>query len=270
VSTRPFLAHHHGFKCAGSTVVHLLNRNWPGKVLHIEGRTADRRIHCSQVATFLGQNDHPALTSHVLTMPPVGGEIAAVHFGLIRDPIQRLLSAYHFAPQERQLGGFLEFVAAHAHYACEFHARHLARQQVGENGVYDRAADWRANASAVPIGAPGVLIGLVERFEDSMFLLEQRLAKAGCRFDGSVGERQNVGKGSGLSLDDAAVARLRDSNRLDYELYARAEAELDRELAVVDPGGTGRAAHRKRCAARAGKKEPYLGQVPANWTYLDS
>lgn len=266
---RPFLAHHHGFKCAGSTVVHLLNRNWPRKVLHIEQRIVDKRIHCAQVAPFLAKDDYPALTSHLLTMPPVGGEIAAVHFGLIRDPIQRLLSAYHFVPKERQMGSFVEFAAAHAHHACDFHARHLARQQVAEDGVYDRAADWRANASAVPIGAPGVLIGLVERFEDSMFLLERRLAAVGCKFDGSVGERQNVGKGNTLQLDDAAIQQLRDSNKLDYELYACVEQELDRELAKVDPSGTGRAEHRARCAARAGKKEKYLGQPPTAWTYIE-
>jgi len=266
---RPFLAHHHGFKCAGSTVVHLLNRNWPRKVLHIEHRVVDKRIHCAQLQPFLDRGDHPALTSHLLTMPPVGGEVAAVHFGLIRDPIQRLLSAYHFVPKERQLGGFLAFAAAHAHHACDFHARHLARQQLLADGSPDRAADWRANAAAVPIGAPGVLIGLVERFDDSMFLLEQRLAAVGCKFDGSVGERQNVGKGNTLQLDDAALQQLHESNKLDYELYAKAGLELDRELALVDPSGVGRAEFQTRCAARAGKKEKYLGQPPPNWTYLE-
>lgn len=269
MSTKPFLAHHHGFKCAGSTVVHLLNRNWPGKVLHIEHRIVDRRIHCAQVAPFLAKSDYPALTSHLLTMPPVGGEIAAVHFGLIRDPIQRLLSAYHFVPKERQLGSFVEFAAAHAHHACDFHARHLARQQLATDGSYDRANDWRANAPAVPIGAPGVLIGLVERFEDSMFLLERRLAALGCKFDGSVGERQNVGKGSTLQLDEAELQSLRESNKLDYELYERAQTELDRELAEVDPSGAGRAEHRARCARRAGTRERYLGQAPKEWTYIE-
>lgn len=259
------IAHHHGFKCAGSSVVHLLNRAWPGRVLHIEHRLADRRIHCGRVRDLVAVSGHMALTSHLLTLPPPGEAFAHVHFGLVRDPIARLVSAYKFVPEERKAGGFVEFVKMHEHHACNFHVRHLVVPD-GEAG------DWRARPEAVPLGAPHVLIGLVERFADSMFLLERRLAAVGVAFDGSVAAAHNVGRGDGPQLEDEALVDLRLRNREDYELYDRVGEALDAELAAVDPDGDGRAEHRARCEARTGRTgrtEAYLGIGPTGWTYLD-
>lgn len=256
------VAHHHGFKCAGSTVVHLLNRNWPQRVLHIEHRVVDRRIHCAQIREHAASKGLVAATSHLLTMPRPGEELAHVHFGLVRDPIARLVSAYKFVPEERKQGGFLGFVAANEHHACNFHVRHLTTPEPDGKG-------WSARPDAVPLGAPRVLIGLVERFADSMFLLEHRLRAVGCAFDGSVGAAQNVGSGDAPQLDPAAMARLREQNALDYELYARVGAAMDAELLAVDADGSGRAEHRRRCERRAGEKETYLGVGPTGWTYLE-
>lgn len=257
------IAHHHGFKCAGSTFLHVLNRNWPKRVLHIEHRISDRRIHCDQVQPFVEGGAYDAVTSHLLTMPRPGEEFAHVHFGLVRDPIARLISAYKFVPEERRFGGFLQFVAAHKHHACDYHIRHLARPADSvEEG-------WRADPAAVPLGEPRVFLGLVERFADTMFLLERRLARLGVTFDGSVGGRQNVGKGESPDIDDATMAQLKEYNVEDFRLYDRVSKLLDEELAEVDPDGKGRAEYQQRCEARAGKRERYLGVRPTDWTYLE-
>ena len=257
------IAHHHGFKCAGSTFLHVLNRNWSGRVLHIEHRINDRRIHCDQVQPYLEHGHYDAVTSHLLTMPRPGEQFAHVHFGLVRDPIARLVSAYKFVPEESKFGGFLQFVAANRHHACDYHVRHLATPAASI------AEGWRADPAAVPLGAAHVLLGLVERFDDSMFLLERRLAAVGCEFDGSVGGRQNVGRGDAPDIGEATLAQLRDYNLEDYRLYARVAAALDEELLAVDPSGEGRAEYRQRCAMRAGDQERYLGVPPPKWTYIE-
>jgi len=259
------IAHHHGFKCAGCTVVHLLNRNWPEQVLHVEHRVVDRRIHCDQVRPHLDGGNYAGLTSHLLAMPARGEEIAHVHFGLLRDPIDRLVSAYNFVPEERRGGSFRAFVAANRHHACEYHVRHLGVQARAGQG----ATGWNSDPEAVRLGEPHVLLGLVERFEDTMFLLERRVAAAGGVFDGSVGGRHNVGKGEALPIDEDLVQELRELNAADYRLRDAIDAALDRELALVDPDGDGRAEYRVRCEARAGVAEPYLGMMPPTWTYLE-
>lgn len=263
------VVHHHGFKCAGSTVVHVLNRNWPGRVLHVEHRVDVRRIQCGQVRSHAGQNGTVAVTSHLLTMPSPGEALAHVHFALVRDPIARFVSTYKFVPEADRCGGLLGYAAANRIHAGNFHVRHLAVVTPG-GGVPQAECDgWSLRPDAVPLGAPHVLIGLVERFADSMFLLEHRLRAVGHAFDGSVGAAQNVGQGDEPELDGAALAWLREQNALDYELYARVAAQLDAELAAVDPDGSGRAEHLRRCAARCGQAEAYLGLAPELWTYLD-
>lgn len=258
------VAHHHGFKCAGSSVVHVLNRNWPRRVLHVEHRRPDHRIRCGDVRHLTTTGEHVALTSHLLTMPAPGQALAHVHFALLRDPLARLVSAYKFAPEQRRFGGFREFVRATAHYASDYQVRQLAVPGLDGDG-------WEARPEAVPLGAPGVLLGLVERFADSMFLLEQRLAKVGIAFDGSVGAAHNAGgtREPELELDDAVVAEVRRLSAGDCALRERVAASMDAELAAVDADGKGRAEHRLRCAARAEGREAYLGLGPDAWIYVE-
>jgi hypothetical protein len=256
------VAHHHGFKCAGSTFIQLLCRNWLERVLFVEHRVVDRRIRCTDIEPLVVEGKFRAATSHLLTMPESGQAVAHVHFALVRDPIARLVSVYNFVPAESRFGDFHEFVSAHEHYACEYHVRQLGTLAPDTDG-------WQANLDNVPLEHPNVLIGLVERFDESMFLLERRLAAVGQKFDASVGSRQNVGQGRAPDLDSATVADLRARNAADYVLYERASAALDRELAGVDPTGSGLAEYRRRCKKRAGVKERFLGAAPEHWVYLE-
>lgn len=261
---RPVVVHHHGFKCAGSSVVHVLHRNWPERVLHVEHRQPDRRIGVAAVAPLLVRTELVAVTSHLLTMPAYADRLAPVHFALVRDPLQRLRSAWQFVGQQQRWrdGGFDGFLAALEHQASNFHVRLL-----GVPG--DAAADWPCDPARVPLGEPHVLIGLVERFDESMFLLERRLSALGCAFDGSVARRHNVGAPGSFELPPAMVDELRERNRADFALHERVGAAMDAELARVDPDGSGLADHRRRCAERARSPNPFLGLEPARWTYLD-
>ncbi|MCK5943000.1 MAG: hypothetical protein KAI24_13565 [Planctomycetes bacterium] len=258
------VVHHHGFKCAGSSVVHVLTRNFAERVLHVEHRQPDRRIDCDQVAPLLRDGRHVAVTSHLLTMPRPGEELAPVHFALVRDPLERLRSSFEFVADRYREGGIEGFLARLEHQAANFHVRLLGVP--GEN----RGDGWPCDPDAVPLGAPHVLIGSVERFEDTMFLLERRLAAHGVAFDAGLAQRHNVGDGQPLPLDEAAMQQLRARNAEDYALLARVDEALDRELQQVDPDGAGRREHRARCEARRGVDEPLRSQPPTDWTYLDA
>lgn len=259
-----FLVHHHAFKCAGSSVAHILNRNWPRRVLYVEHAQPDRRIGCASVRPFVDRDDYAALSSHLLTMPRRGEQLGHVHFALVRDPLERVLSAYRFVQDRWADGGFQRFRDELEHQVASFQVRHLGVP------ADDPGDGWRCDPAAVPLGAGHVLIGLVERFEDSMFLLERRLAAHGCEFDGSYARAHNVGTNPLRELPDATIGELRERNAEDYELVRKVESALDGELAAVDPDGAGRADFRRRCAARAAIDEPYLGVDPGEWTYLDT
>lgn len=261
---KPVVVHHHGFKCAGSSVVHVLHRNWPERVLHVEHREPDRRIDVAAVAPLLDRAEHLAVTSHLLTMPAYQDRLAPVHFALVRDPLQRLASAWRFVGQQERWrdGGFPGFLAALEHQASNFHVRLLGVPSEGLDG-------WHCDPTRVPLGEPHVLIGLVERFGESMFLLERRLAALGCVFDGSVSRRHNVGSPESFVLPPELVDDLCERNRADFALHERVAAAIDAELARVDPDGSGLADHRRRCVERARSPNPFLGLDPACWTYLD-
>lgn len=258
-----FLVHHHAFKCAGSSVAHILHRAWPQRVLHIEHARPDSRIGIDSVRPFVEAGDYAALTSHLLTMPRPGEQIAQVHFALVRDPVDRILSAYRFVQDRWTEGGFERFQQELEHQVASFQCRHLG-VPTGRPGD-----DWHLDLDAVPIGASHLLIGLVERFDDSMFLLERRLAAFGCAFDGSHAGAYNVGSNPLHDLPADTLQQLREHNREDYELLRRVGSALDAELAAVDPDGSGRAEFRARCRARAATEEPYLGPDPSEWIYLE-
>jgi hypothetical protein len=257
------LVHHHAFKCAGSSVAHILHRTWPQRVLHIEHARPDSRIHIGAVRPFVEAGDYAAVSSHLLTMPRPGEQIAPVHFGLVRDPLDRILSAYRFVQDRWAEGGFERFQHELEHQVASFQCRHLG-VPTGDPGD-----DWHLDLDAVPLDSSHVLIGLVERFDDSMFLLERRLAALGCAFDGSHGHACNVGSGPLHELPADTLQQLRERNVEDYELVRRVGCALDAELEAVDPDGSGRAEFRARCRARAAIEEPYLVPDPSGWIYLE-
>ena len=83
------IVHHHVFKCAGSTVMWILERNFPGAVLCVEGSSASSRITCAQVLPHVAGNHYQAVSSHVLAIPALGQNIADIHFSMLREPVEK-------------------------------------------------------------------------------------------------------------------------------------------------------------------------------------
>jgi hypothetical protein len=215
------IVHHHVFKCAGSTLTWILERNFPSGVLYIEGprNSSSIRITCDQVRPYIADNSYQAVSSHVLAIPKLGGNIGEVHFSLLRDPIQRVLSAYRFHKKRKDIREDMsinEFVEKNLQ-ADNFQARHssmpaLSTGDVGwqiDDRIYDK------------IESGEIIFGLVEYFDHSMLLLEAIAKERGFAFDGAYPRKLNTtdSADADIVIGDELRALCAHRNALDFKLY---------------------------------------------------
>lgn len=90
------IAHHHIFKNAGTTIDWILERNFPGSVLHIEGTDPAGRLSSQQMRIAAGPRPHHAMSSHSFPLPAPKDAWAVIHLSVLRDPIERYTSIYRF------------------------------------------------------------------------------------------------------------------------------------------------------------------------------
>ena len=91
------IVHHHIFKNAGTTIDWILERNFPGQVLHMEGSDPGARLRPEKVQAVAARHpDHRAISSHSLPLPSPKDAWAAIHLSVLRDPIERYASIYRF------------------------------------------------------------------------------------------------------------------------------------------------------------------------------
>lgn len=216
------IVHHHVFKCAGSTLTWILERNFPGVVLYIEGprTSSSARITCDQVLPYVADNRYQAVSSHVLAIPKLKGNIGDVHFSLLRDPIERVLSAYRFHKKRKDIGddvSFEQFVEKNLQ-ADNFQTRHSS-MPTSSTGI----ASWQIDDRIFEKIESGELIfGLVEFFDQSMLLLEAVAKERGFAFDGAYPRKLNmttdIADSDSVISDDVRAFCAR-KNALDFELY---------------------------------------------------
>ena len=253
---RLVILHGHIFKNAGTTLDWALQRNFgDGFVDHRDDRSMRRRG-----AAYLGPylEERPwirALSSHHLChpLPAVPGALL-VPIYLFRHPIERVLSVYEYERrQQADTPGAInakrmdlpEYVVWRMEPESgatirDFQTRYLAGQLEGR--LDDVTADVVATARA-NLERPS-LIGVVERFADSVLAFEEALRRDLPGINLAY-VRQNVTRGrAGQTLDDRLVeidASLPDDildlllvkNQNDLHLYAEANRVLDERLAAV-------------------------------------
>ena len=84
------LIHIHGFKCAGSTLEQILNREFPN-LLKVESSEPGKRLFFEDIPSKILNTD--AISSHLLS-PSKHKD--AIHVTLLRNPLDRLISAWKF------------------------------------------------------------------------------------------------------------------------------------------------------------------------------
>jgi hypothetical protein len=234
----PALVHHHTFKCAGSTFNWILQRNFPGNVLHVEGESDQQRITCAQVARHLEGSACQAVSSHLLAMPARDLGIGALHVAFARDPIERLWSSHYFFDRRGDFDPphtFEQFCRGSIEWNGNFQVRHLSVPSVDS---WRDEEGWALLPDTIDLDRADAFIGVVELFDESMVILEHRLKALGIRFNGAYLKPLNTsGKPERPPLSDDFTAFLFEHTRLDRRLHEDATARLRDALLEIDRGG---------------------------------
>ncbi|MDH3997370.1 MAG: sulfotransferase family protein [Desulfuromonadales bacterium] len=275
------IVHHHAFKTAGSTMMWILEKNFPGQVLYIEGEKnagekCRRRLHCDDLPPHLESGAYQAVSSHLLMVPDMGENVGEVHFSLLRDPLERTLSAYHFLKRGGEIDSDMtlaEFCQSNFQ-AGNFQLHHSSLRE--DKTPID---DWSINDKIYQkIDSGEIFFGLVEYFDHTMLLLEELLKRHGVKFDGAYTQDFNrtAGKtGRQWQMNDADRKILLEKNARDIELYAYVRHKfLERfhaRFGDKDLEDFARRCYRLRRKFNRKKRKPRPVIVPdaSQWVHVD-
>ncbi len=266
---RHILLHGHIFKNAGSTLDWSLRRCFGPAFCEHRDDAAMRKAPQQALTSALADDALVALSSHNLPSPPP--EMPGLCFHsvyLLRDPVERVLSVYAFerAQQAETPGAqaarrmnLQDYVAwrlrdSERPVIRNFQTRFLAGGAVRHNGDPLSAG---AVASARQRLVEGAQVGLVERYDESMVLLEAALHPVFPHIDLAC-VPQNVTRGAargGAPLREQLGALWQEvvaHNAHDLALYSLADELLDRSIAAMPDFARKLARYRERSAALRG------------------
>jgi len=182
------LIHIHGYKCAGSTVEQILNRECPN-LLKVESSESGKRLFYEDIPSNLLNTD--AISSHLLS--PLKG-VEALQISLIRNPLDRIVSAWKFETKVVQgskkdnitLRGYIENYKKSL--VSNYQSKLLSFQEKSDHF----SSGWSVSFDLDYLFSENFFIGTVDRFDESMVLIENRLKKRGVEIDMSYPSKQNT------------------------------------------------------------------------------
>lgn len=267
---RVVIIHNHLFKNAGSTIDWSLRRNF-GKDF-VDHRDDD---NMRRGAAYLGPYlaDHhtvKALSTHHLTLPlPVVNNTRLMMMLMLRHPIERVQSVYNFERKQN-----------HASTPGAIHARrynlreyiewrmqpdigatirnfHTVRFLHAHEYTHKNDITEKEFALAVATLRSTEMLGLVERFDESIVLFEESLRPVFPEIDLSY-RIQNVGSSKDVprekrtgklrkEIGEAVFTKLLNNNSWDLELYTLAEREFSARVDKIKKFQQKLEGFRERC-----------------------
>jgi hypothetical protein len=269
---RLIVVHNHLFKNAGTTIDWALGREFgAGFVDH--RADADMRRGAEYLGPFLLANPGiQALSTHHLCLPlPEMPDARIALITMFRHPVERVTSVYEFErrQQDAQTPGAIKARESSCREYVEwrlepgvgatirnFHVRKCLPPRRGLPDLPDASELARAIAFTRSTG----MLGLVERFDESMLLFEEFLRPHHPGIDLSY-VPQNVGQSAAVTGEER-VQRLRDeiggelfarflgANAPDLHLHAAVVTEFERRLSDLPDAKQRLAEFRLRCERR--------------------
>ena len=129
---------------------------------------------------------------------------------------------------------------------------------------------WGARPELIDLQRDDLIIGLVERYDDSILVIEERLEQLGTPLDLAYAKPLNTTeqyKQSSHNQSDAPPGLVQALTELDYSLYQRVSERLDQHLAALPDLESRRQRFRERCHALNQQATPVL-QPKHTWTLL--
>lgn len=230
---RHIILHNHLFKNAGTSVDHILRQNFKGRWVTREFPDP-RPGHTPDIAGWINGNPEAvAFSSHTIqTVLPTLPDIRIIPIVMLRDPVDRIASAYRFertqdsdtrGAQLARQNGFAGYVHARLETKGDRQCRNFQTSRLAALASNPSADELtRAQTSARMIAQTGVL-GLVAEFDAAMQRLSSVIKPHFPDFNwhpvtANASDRNTV---QSVSPDMRRV--LEDANRDDFNLLRHAQ-----------------------------------------------
>ena len=225
------ILHIHGFECAGSTFAAILRANYGRRFTHVEPEGVVDRLPWQILSEMPEFPSLDAVSSHLVPVPMTPQSIARQLVSFVRAPRERICSAYLFEsrlPDARlEKTTFEDYVGAMpTSILSNYQTRILSPQ---DDGGWYRQQGWELRPDLIAWTRNDMLVGVVERFDESLVVLEWQLERLGIEFDAAYAEPLNANPITDHSL--SAVPR--QVVELDETLYTLANRELDRRISCI-------------------------------------
>lgn len=269
---RNVLVHAHIFKNAGTTFDASLRRHFgDGFVDHREDTLFLQGGNAYLLDYLAGNPGVKALSSHSLHFRITGnGEFSLHPVYFLRHPLARVWSVYYF--ERRQTGvdtegarraktlGLNDYVAWYLEEGSPATIRNVHTIFLSGEGPSPDNMDRKFSLARVCLDDPQTGIAVVERYDDSMLVLEHKLSQVFPGIDLSY-RKKNVSPESRdvemadavdsllSQLDDEVAEKLRAANAMDLMLYRQAGERLDQALAGISGLDAKRRDFMARCRA---------------------
>jgi hypothetical protein len=267
---RVIIVHNHLFKNAGSTIDWSLRRNF-GKDFVDHRDDGNMRRGADYLGPYLAE--HPAvkaLSTHHLVLPlPVLNKTRLLMMLMLRHPIERVQSVYNFERKQKHastpgaiharkysLSEYVEW-RMRPDIGATIRNYHTIRCMYGHEYTYKNGIAEKEFARAVATIQSTEMIGLVERFDESIVLFEEYLRPDFPEIDLSY-RIQNVGPSKDVpreeridnlkkEIGEAVFAKLLDNNRWDLQLYTIACREFAARVEKISEFSQKMTSFRARC-----------------------
>jgi len=261
------MLHLNGYRCAGSTVRWVLERNYPGELLYVESEKPGERLRWQRLVEEVDLRDTRAITSHLVTVPDPGSGLADMVIGFVREPLARLYAAY-IDEQSRSAARapgetFDEFLARITHSAeANFQTRQFSPQFFG---VVDEHPGWELRPGQIDLARPDLFVGVVERFDESMVVLEHLMAQRGLPFDGACPRLPDASLAP-APVEPSISTRVLEVDRALYVRVNQRLTELVQQL--PDEGVPALEDYRQRCRSLRARPPAIPVLDPSEWLLL--
>jgi hypothetical protein len=251
--------HIHGFKCAGTTFSASLAHNFNDRFRCIEPSTKHVVIELHDVEKTVHELDLYAISSHSLNVPIcIPSEYFFVH--LIREPSERLISAWRFEveTQRTYIGEFSDYINDRKG-EINLQSSYLFSRNKIEKNLSNSKFKHRSN----------LFLGIVERYDESMTVLEFLLKQNGIDLDLSYPDALNANEQSrAIKVNELAIPN--DFIDLDHELYKIANERLNYYISIVPNFGMYLTQFRKRCKEFQKTRHEFAEKITnERWHILD-
>jgi len=252
---RPVIVHYHLFKCAGTSVEQILEKEFREDLFHLDRETPYERIFDQDVLDELNKNlTVKAVTSHQLRMPlPKQKGLKVIPVLFLRHPLDRIHSVYKFdrargplTPDaeiavENDFAGYLRIQMAEKKQVVNFHVKNITDAWDQSEGKIENIGEKAHLARALGVLGQLPVVGVVERYPESASAYQSLIATSFRNFKFQVTE-SNVSPGRRSNLEDR-LAEMQDEigedlfeelssvNASDFALYQAANEHLDAVLA---------------------------------------